>query len=92
MFKFLKPRCKHEYEEIGRYYQEIAYVNKTTICAVLVFRCKHCNQQYQKTAYCQDFCTSNQLQTAKNAVKELEKAGFVPLVNFEISQVPTLSN
>lgn len=91
MFHLVKPRCKHEYDKIGRYYQEIAFTNQTTICAVLVFRCKHCNQQYQKTAYCQEFRACNYIQTAKDAVKELEKAGFIPLVTFEISQVQSFS-
>ena len=84
---FFKKKCSHEYEEVGRYYYEDGYANGNVLHACLVFKCKRCGEIYKDWIYNKNFLPYARIETIQNAVKSLEKSGFLNELDFQLNQI-----
>lgn len=87
MIMFFKKKCRHDYEEIGRYYREDGYGNGNVLNACIVYKCLLCGNIRKDWIYNKNFLPYAKIETIDKAVMTLKKNGFVKELDFQISQI-----
>lgn len=81
-------KCKHEtHEIIGKFYFCEEYMNESVLHGIVVSRCDNCGKTRLDDLYIENFYGLNREEKVQCAVLSLEKAGFLPKVDFQMQHL-----